>query len=457
MQIGVTRDMVEEVLHTAIAEIKSSKKTVHLLKKKLSTHGVGLADTQRIINGKIPLNQVENSILCLLLIYIRDFISDDSDLKVKLEVQKYFTQNEISEVKLIELTPKGVENEDLLPYTFTEAIQFDFDDYDTSITEKQILELVDGNIIQYNFNTQREPRLIKSKNSPVGIIKVPKLNEEAIKEITKLIIENKLVRTTITLNARLNSSDSGEELLFNKKDKSLTVTKGTKLDCLDGFHRLTAIINALQINPDIKMTFGLRVVNFSEKKAQNLFSQMNTFTSQSVSRLAEMRQSHSSYVVKQLREECIIGDKISSSDSLSSNQLVTFNVLDSIIDETFHPSNIIEAKNVVNILKETFDSIAMCYPNAFITEIDKSKKETIVNHNYMFYGYVALAKKINDLGMPLSGVTKILSKYDFSRSNRLWQEEGILDQSKNINSKPIKKKVVNFFNKINVKKEILDV
>ncbi|MGG0793781.1 DNA sulfur modification protein DndB [Brevibacillus laterosporus] len=456
MQIGVTRDMVEEVLHTAIAEIKSSKKVVHLFKKKLSTHGVGLADTQRIINGKTPLNQVENSILCLFLIYIGEFISDDSDLKAKLEAQQYFTQNEISEVKLMDFAIEREKNEGILPYTFTDVIQFDLDDYDTAITEKQILELVEGNIIQYNFNTQREPRLIKRKKSPTGIIKVPKLNEEAIKEITKLILENKLVRTTITLNARLNSSDSGEELLFNRKDKSLTVTKGTKLDCLDGFHRLTSIINALKKNPDIKMTFGLRVVNYSEKKAQILYSQMNTFTAQSASRLAEMSQSHSSYVVKQLREECIIGDKISSGDSLYSDQLVTFNVLASIIEETFHPTNIIEAKNVVNILKETFDSIAMKYSKEFITKVEKSKKETIVNQNHMFNVYVILAKKINDLGLPLGDITKILSKFDFSRSNPLWQEAGILDHNKNMVSNP-KRKMLNLFKNINIKEEILDV
>ncbi|MGG0754930.1 DNA sulfur modification protein DndB [Brevibacillus laterosporus] len=456
MQIGVTRDMVEEVLHKAIAEIKNSKKTVHLFKKKLSTHGVGLADTQRIINGKTPLDQVENSVLCLFLIYIREFISDDSDLKAKLKVQKYYTQNEINEVKLIEYAPERVKNESLLPYTFTEAIQSDLDDYDTLITERQILELIDGNIIQYNFETQREAKIIKSSNSPTGIIKVPKINEEALKDITKLILAGKLVRTTIILNARLNSSDSGQEILFDRKGRTLTVTEGTKLDCIDGFHRIMAVVNALKINPDVKMTFGLRVVNYSEKKAQILFSQINTFTSQSASRLAEMRQSFSSYVVKQLREESVIGDKISSSDSLFSDQLVTFNVLDSIIDETFHPTNIIEAKNVVNILKETFDSIAMKYPNEFITEVDKSKKETVVNQNHMFNAYVVLAKKINDLGLPISDITKILSKFDFSRSNPLWQEVGILDQNKNMVSKP-KRKILNLFKKINAKEEILDV
>ncbi|MED1789062.1 DNA sulfur modification protein DndB [Brevibacillus laterosporus] len=456
MQIGVTREMVEEVLSQAIAEIKTSKKNVYSFKKLLSLHGIGLADSQRIINGKTPLNQVENSILCLFLIYIKAFIKEDSELKIKVEAQNYFTSNEINEVKLMEIVSESIENESLLPYTFTEAKQFELDDYDTFITEKQIYELVEGNIIQYNFDTQREAKIIRTSSSPTGIIKVPKLNEEAVKEITKLILAGKLVRTNITLNARLNSSDSGQELLFNQKDKTLTVTEGTKLDCLDGFHRLTALVNALKVNPDIKMTFGLRIVNYSTKKAQILFSQINTFTSQSASRLAEMRQSFSSYVVKQLREESVIGDKISSSDSLSFDQLVTFNVLDSAIDENFHPTNIIEAKNVVDILKETFDSIAMKYPNEFIVEVDNSKKETVVNQNQMFNVYVMLAKKLNDLDLPLSDITKVLSKFDFSRSNPLWQDAGILDQNKNITPKS-KRKILNLFKKLNIEEEIKNV
>ncbi|MBM7111755.1 hypothetical protein SAM19_05185 [Brevibacillus laterosporus] len=98
----------------------------------------------------------------------------------------------------------------------------------------------------------------------------------------------------------------------------------------------------------------------------------------------------------------------------------------------------------------------MKYPNEFITEVDKSKKETVVNQNHMFNAYVVLAKKINDLGLPISDITKILSKFDFSRSNPLWQEVGILDQNKNMVSKP-KKKILNLFKKINAKEEILDV
>ncbi|TPG68642.1 hypothetical protein EEL31_08985 [Brevibacillus laterosporus] len=449
MQVGVTRDMVEEVLSQALIEIKTSRKTVNSFKKQLSAHGVGLADSQRIINGKTPLNKVENSVLCLLLIHIRDFI-EDQDLKNKITAENYFTQHEINEINLMEFS---TENEELLPYTFSDAKQFELDDYDTSIDAEQLLKLSEGNVIQYNFETQREAKLLKVAT---GIIKAPKLNGKAVKEITQLILEDKLFRTTITFNARLNSSDSGQELIFDTKNKTLTVTEGTKLDCLDGFHRLTATINAIKINPDIKMTFGLRIVNYSQKKAQSLFSQINTFTSQSVSRLAEMRQSHSSYVVKQLREESMLGDKISSGDQLSTDQLVTFTVLDSIIDEVFHPSNIIEAKEVVGLLKETFDSIAMRYPEEFVTNIGKTRKETIINHNQMFNAYVILAKELKDVGLPPSHITTLIDKIDFSRSNPLWKEIGVLDNNSSMMTKP-KSKIINFFKKLDVKEEINNV
>lgn len=449
MQVGVTRDMVEEVLSQGLIEIKTSRKTVNSFKKQLTVHGVGLADSQRIINGKTSLNKVENSVLCLFLIHIKEFIEDE-DLKSKIAAENYFTQHEINEINLMEISS---EDEELLPYTFSDVKQFELDDYDTSIDAEQLLKLSEGNVIQYNFNTQREAKLVKTGTS---IIKAPKLNQKTVKEITQLILEDKLFRTTITFNARLNSSDSGQELIFDTRNKILIVTEGTKLDCLDGFHRLTATINAIKINPDIKMTFGLRIVNYSEKKAQSLFSQINTFTSQSVSRLAEMRQSHSSYVVKQLREESMLGDKISSGDHLSTDQLVTFTVLDSIVDEVFHPSNIIEAKEVVGLLKETFDSIAMRYPKEFVTNIGETRKETIINSNQMFTAYVILAKKLKDMELPPSHITRVIDKIDFSRSNPLWKEIGILDNNSSMMTKP-KSKIVNFFKKLDVKEEINNV
>ncbi|WP_232699989.1 DNA sulfur modification protein DndB [Brevibacillus daliensis] len=450
MQTGITREMIESVVSEAFSlEIHSNRKKVNQLKKFMSEFGIGLADTQRIISNKTPLENISDSVLCLLLLGLSKTI-DDYDLKIKSNPMNYFTENEIKEAKLQDFSSS---DPDILPYTFENVTQFELDDYDTSIHAQQLLTLIEGNIIQYNFDTQREAKILKSSKTPTGIIRVPKLNEKSVKEMTDLIIEGKLFRTVITFNARLNSSDTGQELIYDTKNRTLTVTEGTKLDCLDGFHRLTATINALKINPGIKMTFGLRVVNYSTKKAQSLFSQINTFTSQSISRLAEMRQSQSSYVVKQLREECIIGDKISSSDVLVNDQLVSFNVLDSVIDEVFNPENIIEAKKAVEYLKEAFDAIALGYPEEFVTNILQTKKKTLINSNQMFYAYVIMAKRLKDKDLPANDILKFVEQVDFSRDNQLWEDLGILDAKKNITTNP-KNKIKKYFRNLIFKEEI---
>ncbi|MGX9951649.1 hypothetical protein ACS9SB_0016670 [Bacillus subtilis] len=68
-----------------------------------------------------------------------------------------------------------------LPYTFKNVIKINEDNYVTSITAKELSELYNSSILQYNYNTQREGRFIKG-----SLIPVPKTNPKSVEEIKEL-------------------------------------------------------------------------------------------------------------------------------------------------------------------------------------------------------------------------------------------------------------------------------
>lgn len=57
---------------------------------------------------------------------------------------------------------------------------------------------------------------------------------------------------------------------------TLTVTKGTLLDVLDGFHRINAIVRALRKDPFLEAIYKLNILHLGKYMAKNYFKQLNT-------------------------------------------------------------------------------------------------------------------------------------------------------------------------------------
>lgn len=444
----IEREQLENELSIVLNEIKGDKKLVIEFKKEMSKHGIKAGDVQSVITGALSLDQLTIRVLCLLTIKLHK-LTDRSNIDPEL----YFTTSEIKDSSLLEI----VEDErPTLPYTFENVELIEQDSYSGKIDIQELKKIFDT-LLVYNFETQREPRLVKGKNEEDEIIQKPKTNPKSVNDIAELLKSGRLISSTLTFNIVAGSSDSGNDVIYNAKDRTLTVSKGAKITILDGYHRISGVLKALQEDPTLNKTFRLDILNISTRAAQNHFAQINTTNPISQSRLKEMAQNRQAdYIAKELQNNCeFLKDKVSLSEHLSliAEQLVSFKVLSDSIDNVYDAKNRFEAIQVAKHLVEFFNVLMINNPEAFITNINEIRKKSLINSNQMFYGYVLLSKVFKDKNIPLSKLKDVMDKIDFSRENKMWIENGVLNAEGNIATNP-QKKIKDFFLNV-IKNEVL--
>lgn len=430
----IERSLIEDKLSEALEVIKPNRSKVNELKKKMSEHGISAGDTQYIIAGRTPLSELSINILCLLSSKIYEVTELEAG-----NPTNYFSTQEIKQCQTFE----AIIDKDKIsfPYTFSNVTFVREGNFSTTITAQEIKKLMDSNLLTYNFETQREARIEKDKEDQ--IVLKPNTNPKSVQEISDLLKAGDLETTTITFNALVNTSDGAEELVFDHKDKSLTITKGTQLNILDGYHRISGIVKALSEDETLDAVFDLKILNYSTRRAIKYFNQINKVNPISESRLKETNLSSMATVsFEELKDKCdFLTGKISSSEKIftSVDQLVSSKVLIDAIDDHFNPANRLEALQVGQYLSKFFETLFIAFPDAFVTKINEIRKKSIINANFMFDGYILLAKKAQEASLSIDTVVQLLKKVDFTRSNELWKQIAILDSDGNITTNPKRK------------------
>jgi len=355
------------------------------------------------------------------------------------------------EMKEIKSNWEGYQSkQETFPYTFKNVIKIADDDFICSVEAKDINYLFLNGLLEYNPETQREGRQVKSRDSE-EIITVPKVIEKNVKEMVELLEKNEIISSMITFNARLGTSDNElGELVYNEENKTLTVTEGTLLDVLDGFHRINAISRALRKNPSINAMFKLNILNYNKKRAIKYFSQMNKGQSVSESHLKKMSETrYGDFIAKQVQSSSQLSGKVAAGDHISPNSdlLVTFNTLSDSIDEIFKVEDRSTALKISEYLTEFIDTLFDCYPEEFIKDIAKQREKSLMGSNSFFNGYIKLAKNMYDNKIKLRKLPSILNQLDFSRDNKFWQEINIVDSNQRIKSNA-KRVIISVFDKL---------
>lgn len=436
------RNLIEEKLSEVLVTIRDKRKIVNDLKNELTHNGISTGETQYIVTGKKPLNELSISVLCLLAAKIYNLTEIEAS-----NPENYFTPQEIKQCQAFEVTVD--EDKISLPYTFENVTFVRDSNFSTTITAQEIKKLMDSNLLIYNFETQREARIERDKDD--NIIYKPKTNPKSVAEIADLLKTGDLETTTITFNALANTSDEGAELVYDHKNRTLIITKGTQINILDGYHRISAVMKALTEDSTLDTVFDLKILNYSTRRAIKYFNQINKTNPVAESRRKETDlTSMATTALEELKEKCqFFEGKISSSDRIfrSVDQLVSAKVLIEAIDEHFNPSNRIEALQTGQYLAKFFNELFMTYPEAFVTNIAEVRKQSIINANFMFDAYIFLAKKLQELNQDVNQIKNIFDKIDFSRKNELWKQIGALDDAEHVAKYPKK----------NIRKFILDL
>jgi hypothetical protein len=430
------RKELEEELIEVINKIKLSKKhnraIVNSITEKLNDE-YGL-DCMELIKNPQGLSEIDSLQLCL----VADVISVVAG-EPKVSPLNFFTENEIKEAK----KAYEPEPEISLPITLDNVLSIDNENYLTIIDISYLNKLYHSGIIIYDYETQRSP---KFKRSATNTIPVPDVNAASVQEIAQHYLNGTYLPDTITLNVY---SEEVEALSYNPKTKQLIINEGATVSILDGFHRLQAAVRALDKEPGLKLTLQLAIKSYDTPKAKKYFGQINTINIVKKERLQELKaERYADDVVNDLKIKSDLKGKIASAPQISTvaNQLTTHSILADTIDEVFKPQSKLEARELANYLTEFFDYLLGYFPDEFVNNQDKFRKESYINNWNIFVGYVVLAKKMQENNVPLSKLKYIVSSIDFSKDNS--EIAQIFESSRD--AKRARKKIKEYFEKLDI-------
>lgn len=82
----------------------------------------------------------------------------------------------------------------------------------------ELFKLYESQLLRYNPKAQRTDRTIHLKEVD-DEIPVPELVDSSVEAIAQLTEKNDLIKSVLTFNALLGSSEEGIELLFDEEEK----------------------------------------------------------------------------------------------------------------------------------------------------------------------------------------------------------------------------------------------
>lgn len=443
-----SRDTAEEKLIKILKDVKIDKDKTNKMKEVFRKNKITVGQTQKFINEPASvMKYLDEKTFCVYLYLTHKALPYDD-----IDPNKYYTERQIKEA--ISTFEPEKRKEISFPITLNNVIKIADDNYFTKLKATTIKEWFDNGLIQYNFESQREPRYRRDQSG--SLIPEPKIYKESVEQIAELFIKGELISSVLTFNARLGTSDEGQELIYDEDEMTLTITKGTLLDSLDGFHRINGIVNALTTHPDANdMYFKVDILNYHVTQAREYFAQMNTVNHVSKSRIKEYKQSdHENFVADQLMKNSELKGKVVSSDRISprSNELITFSQLSTAIKEYFGKEleNRSDAIKIFQLLQEFFQELFFAYPDEFLGDVAKIREKSIINTSTAIMAFVALAKEMRDKNISYKKVKDLLNSVDFSRDNEEWKKLKILDEQRSITNRAYKK-LAGFFKELVVK------
>ena len=347
--------------------------------------GVAISFTSRSLDE----NFFDNTDIRLITLYIMEAFKV---MGREEQLNKYVPKGEQQEAKQFDFNAYKKQDEIELPYEFTPALPVN-DVYSTKMSVREISDFVNSGIINYNFDIQREAKLEKRTE---GVIKVPTINQRNVNEMTRHLLNGTLKESTLYLNAAPTTSESGDELIYDPSEYTLILTEGTRVDVLDGYHRLLATQKAHRENPLIDFEFNVVFSNFTTSEAVKWQAQHSKATTWSKNRVTEMQQeTKSAKVVKAIKDSDTEFESLiytGHSKQGMSNTLITYNELTKVVDEFYNITNrrdeVVAADELskilltVNEIKKTNSTLkSQIYIYAFVKlyKVDYNNIEEYIN------------------------------------------------------------------------------
>lgn len=428
------RVMLEERIYEEMQRIAQSRKSMHRINENTLFFNIPVGTLQSIATGMVELEELSNIQLCQLCLSIYKETEN-----MELSPFEYFTETELQIAHKSKNEFVFNKNNLFLPLKIQNVIMVDLEHYITKIKLSYLVKMYHSQLILYDFETQRSA---KFKRGSDGVVPVPDVNRRSVEEISRKMIDETYLSDMITLNVY---SDEVEPVQYHAKNMELTINEGAVISILDGFHRLTGGVRAMEINPELDLELILSIRSYDTEKAKKYFGQINTINVVKPERLRELKQEkYSDIVVRDLQQKSDLKGKIASAAKVSklAGQLTTFDILSYAIDNVFRPTTTLEARECSNYLIHFFTYLVGNFTEEFITNPDKYKY-TYLNHPLMFAGYIQIAKNFLDENKRLNEIKKYVDAINF-KDERL---VAIFESPKGPNHKKNRDMMIDYFQK----------
>lgn len=433
-----------EDLEEAVKHVTSNRNTVEEIKIHLEQYGITGGRIEKVLGNPLILQKKgtdsREAFLIIEQLYLKSGLQS-------INLDNLYSESEIKEARQYYALDQNVDTSHF-PFVLENVSIGGNNVYSAMIDIGTISEWMQTDDLFYNFDIQRQA---KKKAREGNIIKTPTVYRKNVKEIEDLMLKGELIITTLAFNAATQSSDTGEELTYDSKTKTLTINKGTRLDILDGFHRCLASRGAYTKNPNVNFKFNVLISNYTTREAQQYQAQLAKATPIPNARIQELEANrYADAVVAQLKADSELRGRISSSHSVSTSkgELVSYRVLADAIDREFNMNARVETFGISKFLGNFFDYLIGLNQEEF--SYNRNDEKSLMSYNRMFSGYVALAAKMKKENVSPEELNKILEQVDFSRDNKLWTELGILDDNGHIKSTADDKKIADYFKNLNL-------
>jgi len=434
---------LEKKLDGVLEEYNPNKKMRDVLKTQLGKHGILNSEFQQVWLRNTSLDGVELPLIYLLTKYLYERTGESS-----IETSKYFTETEIKDgdIYVREVVDETLE----YPITFEDVLRCREDQYNFYLSIQQIKKLLDSKIITYNFDTQRSPK--HKVNNDGGLIKVININRQAVKEITKDLLENNFITNCITFNLLQDGKDS---FVYNEKKNELTILSG-EVNVIDGFHRCLSMINALSINPNLEYITEVRFTNWGVEKCRNFIFQedkKNKINKRYIQSVVNTGKWGNKVIGKLNDGNGDLKGKITTDFALVKiNKAFTmFDFMSNAVDTLWDIKTNMDVSNLSNYLTDFFDHIIGYKAEDFVEDVGKSREKSVVTMPAMFIGYLSLAKKLQDDPNKYEKLEAFLNKTDFNIESQEWLKLNIINRSKKptitLNKSNVKN-IINYFNEL---------
>ena len=437
------RSLLEQNLIKPTLKVKRRRNDVREIKKYLlEKHSIFEGSVQAWINNPLTLREVDTR---LLFLFAEQIFLKTGDMSINPE--DYFTEAEIKTSRQYSGL-MYIEDEVKFPIKFNNALEVSRDSWIVMMDVKTLVGLLKSRKLHWNPESQREATY-KVVNGE--IIETATFYMHNVYEMVQLLKENKLEQTQLILNCSLGTSNGDEEVSYNRELGELLIHDGTKIDIVDGAHRIKAVELALA-EKDIDFKFEVKLLNFTVPRAASYLAQISKGEKMSETKRKVMsKETEADIVASDLMEKSVLRDRVSKKEKLtkSRKELVTYNNLVNSIDKNFDLSKKVFVYDTTDYLMEFFEALFSYYENEFTIEYDKYKKTSLINDNNMISGFLLLAKKMKQNNIEARHVNKYIRNIDFSRSNSMWKELGILDENKNL-TKNAKQNIEKFFEEMEI-------